>query len=178
MNAKNTYRIFIWIIVILAATTISMGASFWYHKQQDKKAILKAEENRIEMPAQQRTRFFREQLDLRMDQMEPIRELNRNYNWTAQQITRDLEALRINMVQELGKQNSNKAELETISKNIGELHAELKTVTIDYYLEMKAVCDKDQQKKLNEIFMSMLKSKEDISLPQRGRKNWGNHNNN
>lgn len=176
MISKNKYRILIWIIVILAATTLSMSVSFWYHKQQDKKAAQQMNESTIEMPAQQRTRFFREQLNLSTEQVNVFRELNRSYNREAQQITVELENLRLKMVKELGEKNPDEKRLSEISKDIGKLHAELKQITIDYYLAMKTECDETQQERLNEIFMSALKKKEDVSLPQRGNRFRNNFN--
>lgn len=171
MAIKNKYRILIWIIVVLLATNLSMGISFLYHKQQDKKFIEQQEEVAIEVPSQRRTRFFREQLNLRQDQVDIFRELNRNYNRTAWRVTHQLEALRVEMIRELGKENPREKTLESISEQIGELHTNLKKETIDYYLQMKEVCNEEQQIKLNEIFMSMLKKKEDVSLPKYGRHN-------
>ncbi len=168
MIKQTTYRSLIWVIVILFATNLSMGVSFIYHKYQDKLKAEQTEEQKIEMPAQQRTRFFREQLNLTQTQMEPFRNLNRDYNWKARQITDEMQALRIEMVAKLGEKNSNKTELDAISNKIGELHAELKKETIAYYLEMKELCDEDQQEKLNTIFMSVLKTKEDVSIPRQG----------
>jgi Spy/CpxP family protein refolding chaperone len=172
MASKNTYRILIWIVVILLATNLSMGLSFWFHKQQDKKGV-EAKKQQIEMPTEQRTKFFREQLNLRQDQMDTFRELSRSYNRSARRVTNQLEAWRLNMVEIMGEQNPDKEELKTITENIGRLHAELKELTIEYYLSMKAECDEDQQMKLNEIFISMSKSKEDVSLPQRGGRHRG-----
>ncbi|MCY1722597.1 periplasmic heavy metal sensor [Prolixibacteraceae bacterium Z1-6] len=172
MVSKNTYRILIWVIVILAATSLSMGISFWYHKQQDKKAAEK-QKQQVEMPSEQRTRFFREQLNLRQDQMDIFRELNREYNRSARRISNQLEDLRIKMVEEMGQQSPGKEELDSISENIGNLHSDLKKLTIQYYLDMKEVCDEDQQQKLNEIFLTMSKSKEDVSLPRRGGRGKG-----
>ena len=177
MITKNTYRTLIYIIVILAATTLSMAISFWYHKQQDKKAAQQMNETTIEMPAQQRTRFFRDQLNLEQDQIDVFRELNRNFNRKAQQITMDLEVLRIDMVKELGEKNPDTNKLEIIADKIGKLHAELKQVTIEYYLAMNEQCNPEQKEKLNEIFMSALKSREDVDLPQHGRRNRGNFDN-
>ncbi len=171
MVNKNTYRILIWIIVVLLATNLSMGISFLYHKQQDKKFMEQLEEAAIEVPSERRTRFFREQLNLQYEQMDMFRELNRNYNQTAWRVTHQLEALRADMVRELGKENPKQKTLESISKQIGELHTKLKKETIDYYLKMKEVCNEEQQIKLNEIFMSMLKKNEDVSLPEYGRRN-------
>lgn len=168
MVTRNTYRILIWVIVILVATNLSMGLSFWYHKQQDKKAAANVNE-KLEMPAEQRTRFFRDQLNLSMEQVNVFRELNRDYNRNARWISMDLEDLRIDMVDEMGTEEPSREKLNLIAENIGKLHAELKELTMDYYLKMKEECDSVQQEKLKEVFLTVSKSKEDVSLPKRGR---------
>ena len=169
MATKNTYRILIWVIVILVATNLSMGLSFWYHKNQDKKAAAAMTEEQVQMPSEQRTRFFRDQLNLSMDQVEVFRNLNRKYNQNARRISNELELLRVEMVEELDKDAPSEELLDSISTKIGELHTKLKKETIDYYLGMKAECDSAQQEKLKEIFITVSKTKEDVSLPGRGR---------
>lgn len=170
MVTKNTYRILIWIIVILVATNLSMGLSFWYHKQQDKKAADAAVEEQIELPSEQRARFFRDQLNLNQNQLEVFRELNREYNRSARRESDELERLRIEMVEEMGKSSPSQEKLDSIAREVGELHSKLKEMTIDYYLKMKAVCDSTQQEKLKEIFLTVSKSNEEVDLPQRGRR--------
>lgn len=169
MITQNKYRILIWAVVILLASNLSMGISFLYHKQKDKQFMEQMEEAAIEVPSERRTRFFREQLNLQFDQMNTFRELNRSFNRKAWQITHQLEDLRVEMVQELGKGNPNDDKLKSISKQIGELHTELKNETIIYYLGMKEVCNEEQKIKLNGIFISMLKKNEDVQLPAKGR---------
>jgi hypothetical protein len=140
---------------------------------------MQTEESKIEVPAEQRTRFFREQLNLSLEQVNQFRDLNRNYNRTARDITFQLEKLRTEMVEELGKQEPDRELLNTLTKTIGELHAQLKNATIEYYLGMKTACDESQKVKLNEIFKSMLKQNEDVKLPGRqGRYGRGYRNNN
>lgn len=179
MVKTTTYRTLIWVIIILLATNLSMAITFLYHKQQDKKATQQTEESAVEVPTEQRTRFFREQLSLSLEQVNQFRELNRNYNRTARDITFQLEKLRTEMVDEIGKQEPDREQLDKITKTIGELHTQLKNVTIDYYLGMKTVCDESQKEKLNEIFRSMLKQNEDVKLPhQPGRYGRGYRNNN
>jgi len=168
MVTRNTYRILIWVIVILVATNLSMGLSFWYHKQQDKKAAESVGEE-VVMPSEQRTRFFRDQLNLSMEQVNDFRDLNRDYNRNARKVTDQLENLRIQMVDEMSNDEPSETVLDEISNKIGDLHAELKHLTIDYYLGMKQVCDSSQQEKLEEIFLTVSKSKEDVELPRRGR---------
>jgi len=169
MARTNKYRILVWIIVILLATNISMGVSFMYHKMQDRKLLEQTETAAIEIPAQRRTRFFRDELNLRWDQMDKFRELNRSFNRKAWQINHQLETLRINMVEEMGKENPDTTKLHSISTEIGNLHTGLKESTIDYYLQMKEECNEEQKKKLYDIFMSVLKQGGDIQLPQPGR---------
>lgn len=169
MAKSNKYRILTWIIAILLATNISMGFSFFYHKIQDRKMMEQTEEAAIEVPAQRRTRFFREQLNLRREQMDTFRELNRTFNRNAWQINHDLEALRIEMVNEMGKENPIQSRLDSIATQIGEFHTKLKKETIAYYLAMSKECNKEQREKLNEIFMSVLKQNEDVKLPEYGR---------
>ncbi|MBW6534755.1 MAG: periplasmic heavy metal sensor [Mariniphaga sp.] len=169
MALRNKYHILIWVIVILVATNLSMGISFMYHRHQDKKLLEQTEQESIEMPAQQRARFFREQLNLQPEQVDVFRELNRNFNRTAWQVNHQLERLRIEMVREMGTENPDKQRLEKISAEIGALHTQIKNETIDYYLSMKEVCNDNQKEKLNEIFISVLQKNEDVRLPQRGR---------
>ena len=175
MAITNKYRILTGVIIILIATNLSMGISFLYHRQQDKKIVEQQQEASVEVPAQQRTRFFREQLNLRPDQVEIFRELNRNFNQTAWQINHSLERLRIEMVNEMGRREPDEARLKEVSRDIGELHTQLKDETIKYYLAMKEVCTEEQQARLNQLFISILQSNEDVRLPQRGRRfrhNW------
>jgi Spy/CpxP family protein refolding chaperone len=179
MAKTSSYRTLIWTIVILLATNLSMGITFLYHKQQDKKAAQKTEEAVIDVPTEQRTRFFREQLNLTPEQVDQFRELNRDYNRTAWQIAHQLESLRAEMVEEMSKPEPVQQRLDEITKEIGELHTRLKNVTIGYYTGMKTVCNAEQKEKLNEIFRSMLKQNENVKLPGGyGRKGRGFGNNN
>ncbi len=174
MITQNKYRTLIWVIVVLVATNLSMGISFVYHKQQDKKLEQKTDTETVEVPAQQRTRFFREQLNLTSDQLNVFRDLNRNFNRSAREITDQLEALRIEMVNELGKPEPSESKLNEITDEIGKLHAQLKKITISYYIDMKAECNSEQKEKLNEIFKAILGQNEDVKLPGRqGGYGWG-----
>lgn len=168
MISPQKYSLLKWLTLILLATNLSMGVTFLYHKYQGKKQIQELEEITIELPAQQRTRFFREQLNLEADQVEVFRELNRDFNRTGAKISHQLEILRVDMVIELGKPSPGQKKLESITEEVGALHKELKQITIDYYLKMKAECNEEQQAKLNDIFMSVLKRNEDVKLPEGG----------
>lgn len=168
MTLQQKYRIALWMVVILAATNISMGLSYWYHRYQENKPVSQLEEPSVEIPAQQRTRFFREQLNLSPLQVDQFRDLNRVFNQNAWTIRHQLAGLRRDMVIEMGQDVPDEQRLDSISSQIGELHKQLKDETIRYYLNMKDLSDDEQQDKLHTIFLSVLEENEDLRLPQQG----------
>jgi hypothetical protein len=115
------------------------------------------------------TRQFRDYLDLNPDQVLKFREINREYNRNANRITRDLELLRIQMIEELGTPETNAEKIREINREFGGLHEQLKNLTADYYLSMKAECDDGQQQKLYELFSNML-NKDQPTNPGPGRR--------
>ncbi|MCD6346182.1 MAG: periplasmic heavy metal sensor, partial [Bacteroidales bacterium] len=115
-----------------------------------------------------RTMFFSDELKLDEDQQYVFRELNRTYNQSVNHIYSDLSHLRLDLVDEMGLTNPDTLELQTLSREIGDLHTQLKTLTISFYLGMKAVCSPEQQDLLFMLFKNNLNTEEDLNTP-RGR---------
>jgi len=168
MNPTNKYRILIWIIVILVATNLSTIGSFYYHRISEAKTPETKQENQNAIPGEQRTRFFRDQLNLNDEQLDQFRENNRTFNRTARGIEMNLTQLREDLITELGKQNPDSARLNQMAVEVGNNHRELKLVTTTFYLDMKRICTPDQQVKLHELFQSMLNKDNQVNLPRPG----------
>jgi Spy/CpxP family protein refolding chaperone len=166
MNATNKYRILIWIIVILVATNLSTIGSFYYHRISEAKETNQAGQNAI--PGEQRTRFFRDQLNLNNEQLDQFRDINRTFNRTARGIEMNLAQLREDLIKELGTQNPDSDRLNQMATEVGNNHRELKQVTTTFYLDMKKICTEEQQVKLHEIFQSMLNKDNQVNLPRPG----------
>ncbi len=166
----------VWVIVILVATNLSMGLSFWYHRHQEVKAEEAVQQQDV-MPSEQRARFFREQLNLNQEQLDVFRELNREFNRSARKESQELEDLRLDMVEEMGKATPSQERLDSMVTEFGGHHSELKQITRDYYLKMKAVCDSSQQEKLKDIFLTVSKSQENVEAPSRGKRYRGKNRN-
>lgn len=167
MNATNKYRILIWIIVILVATNLSTIGSFYYHRMTEAETKL---EGQNAIPGEQRTRFFRDELNLDADQLNQFREINRTFNRTARAIEMNLARLREDLITELGTQNPDSTRLDQMAIAVGNNHRELKQVTTNFYLDMKKICTAEQQVKLHEIFQSMLNKDNQVNLPQPGNR--------
>lgn len=168
MNPINKYRILIWIIVILVATNLSTIGSFYYHRITELKAATSKQEEQTTLPGEQRTRFFRDELNLNNDQLNQFRDINRTFNRTARGIELNLAQLREDLIKELGVQNPDSTRLNLIATEVGNNHRELKQVTTTFYLNMKKICTAEQQAKLHEIFQSMLNKDTQVNLPRPG----------
>ncbi|MFA6403965.1 MAG: periplasmic heavy metal sensor [Salinivirgaceae bacterium] len=176
MNPTSKNRMMIWIIVILIFTNLSTIGSFYYHRMKEAKTSDIKHDDPKSFPGEQRTRFFREQLNLNDEQLNAFRDINRHFNQTARGIEMNLAQLRVDLINELGSQNSDSTRLNDIANEVGNNHRELKQVTIAFYLDMKKKCTAEQQAKLHEIFQAMLNKDTQINLPQPGNQSgrWRN----
>jgi uncharacterized membrane protein len=166
-------KLLIWLIIILIAlnlATIISGISYSLKSR-------KADQIKTEVPFNQRADFFYEQLGLTPEQREHFLEYNREFNRNARTIINDLNSLRFSMIKEMAETNPDRSKLDDICTRIGTLHTKLKGVTVDYYLQMKSVCDKQQQLALNDLFERMLDSDGNLEMrrPGYGRQKGGGY---
>lgn len=152
------YRFLIWLVILLLAINAATVASLFYHTH--KKSVA-AEENQTSKPeesSERGTQFFGEQLNLNPDQILQFREIHREYNRSANRIIREMEFYRIQMVNEMGKPDTDREQIRQNNQEFGKLHEDLKNITADYYLKMKDLCNEEQQQRLYEIFSDMVKT--------------------
>ena len=158
----------IWVIIILVATNLSTIGSFYYHRMTEAKTAETKQDDQKVIPGEQRTRFFRDQLNLTGEQLDQFRDINRTFNRTARGIEMNLAQLREDLIAELGTQNPDSTRLSQMAIEVGNNHRELKQVTSTFYLNMKKICTPEQQAKLHEIFQSMLNKDNQVNLPRPG----------
>ncbi len=165
MIAKT--KILAWLVVILLATNVSTILSFAYHRYTELKQ--ESNEEMTQIPGEQRTRYFKKQLGLSPGQVDLFREVNRSYNQQARGITHELEFLRASLVDEMIRDTPDQSRLKELSVQIGEQHAQLKTITYSFYLSLKKLCNDEQKEQLAHIFRSLVSADQNIQLPQRNR---------
>lgn len=168
--STNKFRILIVMVIVLLTLNIATIVSLLYHTMLEKKEIASVNDpNHSAVVADQGTRFFGQQLGLDSSQIEKFREVNREYNRIINGIAFDLEKLRREMVDEMAAKIPDKSKLQSISREIGSKHEEMKNRTIDYYLMMKSICTEEQQEKLYSLFLERVQKEEPAgSHPGRG----------
>jgi Spy/CpxP family protein refolding chaperone len=172
MKTENKYSLMIWAIAILAIMNISTLMTLLYHKYQSDttETISASDPKQLETDSEKFSgRYFRDQLNLSREQMDKFREINPAFRPKARDITIELATRRKQMLIEMAATKSDTIRLNALSDSIGQLHSNLKKITYQYYLEIKNICDPEQQLKLEQIFGEMFNKDSQMGYPGRGR---------
>ena len=171
MKAKNKNTLMIWTIIVLVILNVSTWITIVYHQVQSSKMQTR---NGIEtkQPGANTEKFtgryFRDQLNLSIEQMDKFREFNHPFRMEARDITLQLAEKRKAMLLEMVAPKSDTSKLNALSDSIGKLHSELKKISYGYYLNIKALCNKEQQIKLEQLFNDMFSNDAPMAFPGRG----------
>ncbi len=176
MITTTRNRTLIWMLIISLSINISLIVSFGYNRSTKGLSSNQKSEQANGIETVRDAAFFISQLNFTDAQAQSSRGIHRQYNRTANRIATELNILRKQMVDELGREHSNKEHLAQINERFGLLHEELKQATVAYYLNMKELCDSEQQNQLYELFSEMVANEQDGGRRTGGRygRGWQN----
>ena len=168
---RNT-KILTGIIVLLILLNLTIVGTILYNKSEV--ANYKVQDNKeIAMPTNHLGRYFRDELNLSNKQHRAFQDIRHQYHENSDVIIEKMDKNRNDLLTELGKEKSDTITLNKLSQDLGFLHTELKNLTIQYYLNMKEVCNEKQKVKLFETFKAMVNSNDIIPMPE--EKNYKNN---
>lgn len=157
MKTENKYAWMVWVIVVLAIMNIATIITIIYNrKREEKVAVENNWPDSVTTSIRYSGRYFRDQLNFNGDQMSRFVEFNPLFRENVRNINNDLNLLRQSMLSEMVAENCDTNKLNTLSDSIGYMHAYLKKMTYKYYLEIKNICDQQQQEKLEQLFGGMF----------------------
>jgi len=161
MKTEDKYKLMVWAVVVLAIMNIATIITVIYNRNKtgSEKDFAGDNLNQVETTTTIYSgRWFRDQLNFTSSQMSRFVEFNPLFRENVRNINNDLNLLRQKMLSEMAADNYDTKKLNALSDSIGSLHADLKKVTYKYYLEIKNLCDHQQQQKLEQVFGSMFAS--------------------
>jgi len=167
MATTGNRNILIWIIVILAVTNISTVGTIFYHIHKQEIVLQKPDIRQAQAPDRRFGKLLREELKLTREQQAQFMKYRQQFHSRANVITDKMQVNRDEFMAELGKKNTDTAYLNELSIEIGQLHTDLKHLTYGYYLNMKNICNDDQQEKLFIVFNKMIRRDGRISMPRK-----------
>jgi hypothetical protein len=159
MKTKEKNSWMVWAIVALALLNITTVGTILLNRNklnESRQTVFSAQSN-IELGnAKFSGRYFREKLNLDRNQMRRFAEFNQGFRQSAMNINVDLVSHRNEMFKEMSARNCDTFKLNSLSDSIGILHSRLKRETYRYYLDLKEICDDQQDVLLDQLFMEMF----------------------
>lgn len=177
MERTTKKNILIIAIIVLVIINISALATIFYNKRVApiEKEEVKLQRERIQQSGMYG--YFKEALNLNDDQFVDFKNINQEYFYKTQEIGSLLNDSRHQLLIELSEENIDKNKIDSIARNIGTLHYELKLLTSEHFIELKNICNYDQQVMLEKMFFRMI-SIQDNDRPRHGRNQGKRRNNN
>ncbi len=171
MKVENKHNLMVWAIIVLVIINLSTLITIAYHQRQsnESEASAAADSKQLEENADNfNGRFFRNQLNFSDEQMEKFRQINPLFRPKVRDVTVELAQKRQQMLQEMSSANCDTIRLNALSDSIGYLHSNLKKLTYRYYLEIKGICNNEQQKNLEHLFNDLFNNDVSVSSPGQG----------
>lgn len=142
-----------WLNLILLIVIISASATFLVMKTSDNQTSDDAGViNSMDL--------LRKELKLSGDQYKKVLVENdrtvRTYNLVLDMICETNVA----MIEELSRQDSDPAVLDSLARKIGVLSTSLRRHTTDYFMNLKSICTEEQQQQLTVLFKRMMQLEE------------------
>jgi len=125
------------------------------------------------MPVREYSKFLIECLEFNDEQAREFNKINNLYKRKAHDITQQMMKIRRAMIQEIVKAESDSLILTDLAEKLGDNHAQLKKLTINYLLSIKNICTPEQRDKLIPLYKKML-SPEPYQRRTFDRKKYGN----
>ena len=159
------------LILFLLVTNIATIATVIVHVNGDKRQPVSSvqaisEEDTTVVPDNQRVLFLTEQLGLDPGQQEAFRRLSMEYGFKAKAISLKMSNLRDQLLLEMATEEPDHSVLNAISEEIGHWHVELKKLTVDHYLNLKAHCTDEQKQMLFQVMRKVINPEGDVLVPQ------------
>ena len=172
MDKLTKKRFLILVIAVLVIINISALVTIYYNSKIQEKRIEKINLQKERIRKIGMYRFFRDELNLSEDQFQEFKSINQFYMNNTHDIGLKLKENKLLMMSEIANKNPNIKNLDSIANEIGHLHYELKLNTINHFIELKDICNDQQQEILQKMFMQMIMGKDNNRMRkeyQRGR---------
>jgi hypothetical protein len=109
--------------------------------------------------------------------MAVFQDANRQFRPQTMALTFEIDSLKGVMFEEMKKQNPDTLKLALLSKEIGEMHGQLKQETYQFYLKLQNICTDQQRSKLEKAFEPLFISENLQRTPHGFQKGWRRENN-
>ena len=175
---NRTVTLLVWaIIVLFLMNAATLGTILYHNRTKQKEPIDTTSVVSSFRGNPINGRFFRQTLGFDSKQMAAFQEANRQFRPQTMTLTSEIDSLKGVMFQEMKKQEPDTLKLDLLSKQIGDLHGQLKQQTYQFYLKLQNVCTEQQRSQLEKAFEPLFISENVQQRPHGFQRGWRRENN-
>lgn len=115
--------------------------------------------------------FLKKELNLTENQYSEFDQLQREYFHEIQFIRNSIRKNKTELYRALYRTSTNNETIDRLSEEIGNKHAEMETTTLNFFLDLKKICTGKQRKKLDKLFIQILRKIEPRHDPSHKKNN-------
>jgi Spy/CpxP family protein refolding chaperone len=155
MNYFERTRLYLFIIIILVIFNISAIVAIIYHLHSEHRQMRPDRED-----ARDRGRHLADKIGFDKVQAVQFDTLRADFGRKAKIIMNSIQEKKLEMLNEFTSENPDTAKLYKITHEIGNLHADMRRLSIDHFMSIKKICTPDQKAKLLDLFRNIMKMEE------------------
>jgi hypothetical protein len=149
MIPEKTNRILLWLNLVLLLVIASAAVTYFVLKSSNEK--VKTDTGVINSMD-----LLRRELGLTDAQYRKVLVENDRTTRTYNIVFDMMCETNVAMIEELAKENSDPMVLDSLARKVGTLSTSLRRHTTDYFMNLKGICNEEQQQKLTVIFKRMM----------------------
>lgn len=149
MIPEKTNRILLWLNLVLLLVITSATVTFFVMKGMKEKS--KGDTGVINSMD-----LLRKELGLSDSQYRKVLVENDRTTRTYNIVFDMMCETNVAMMEELAKENSDPQVLDSLARKVGTLSTSLRRHTTDYFVNLKGICNEEQQQRLTVIFKRMM----------------------
>jgi hypothetical protein len=141
-------------LIVLAVLNISLMGFIWYNHMA-RRDYPPPDDNMSDMGAADD--FLARELELNQEQIKVYRGLHERQVFQSDSIRTEINRLGSEMVDELFSATPDFARIQQLSEAMGEEHAVFERKIFDHFIEIKQICNPDQQERLRQLITEIIK---------------------
>lgn len=152
MNKPVTYKIFLIVIIILTLVNLGFAISFYVIHRQHRSEAINPREHLMERGG----RFMEKEIGFDEAQLLTFQNLRSEFRERVTPLQKELRSLNSSLIMEATSDNPDTVECTRISRQIGDLHTEIKVITYQHMMQVAKIATPDQMKKLDAFYHGMF----------------------
>lgn len=165
MDYFTNKKFMTWAIAILVLLNVFTLAGIWFLGFSNKPTF-------ADFPRREKSEFFlKQKLNLTDEQLQKFRELREIHFEETREIIDSIQFLKSELSEEIFKETHNQAEIKKRIEQIGQLEMQIEKEKFKHFLELKSVCNLEQQKEFQKIFKEIMTSRKGPPFGRGERKN-------